>query len=128
MSGGPHALIRDGAVLTAGLPDILENLGPLPEGAVTAPAEEEGGEAPEEAGALFDTKNGTGAVAATASKISTLSDRQRHVLDGMGSDPTDVEGIINRTDLAAEVVLGELTLLSLRGLVRRVDGTTYQRR
>src|SRR6185436_4431516 len=32
MSGGPHKLIREGAVLTASLEDILDNLGPLPEG------------------------------------------------------------------------------------------------
>src|SRR5205814_4106783 len=33
MSAGPHKLIRDGAVLTTKLEDILENLGPLPHGA-----------------------------------------------------------------------------------------------
>src|SRR4029078_11059403 len=33
LSEGPHQLIRDGAVLTTKLEDILENLGPLPHGA-----------------------------------------------------------------------------------------------
>ncbi|HMO26525.1 MAG TPA: DNA-processing protein DprA, partial [Tepidisphaeraceae bacterium] len=31
LSAGPHQLIRDGAMLTARLEDILDNLGPLPE-------------------------------------------------------------------------------------------------
>jgi DNA protecting protein DprA len=33
LSDGPHLLIRDGAVLTTKLEDIIENLGPLPHGA-----------------------------------------------------------------------------------------------
>src|SRR5207249_8793356 len=37
LSEGPHHLIRDGAVLTTKLEDILENLGPLPE-SVHAPS------------------------------------------------------------------------------------------
>jgi predicted Rossmann fold nucleotide-binding protein DprA/Smf involved in DNA uptake len=57
-----------------------------------------------------------------------LTDRQQRVLEGMGSDALDVDGIIARTELAAQIVLQELTLLSLRGLVKRVDGQTYQRR
>src|SRR5439155_14814585 len=32
LSAGPHTLIRDGAVLTESITQILDNLGPLPEG------------------------------------------------------------------------------------------------
>jgi DNA processing protein len=116
LSDGPHALIRDGAVLTTGLPDIIENLGPIPQNA-TLPAEEESPEDEQEP-----------AEQPVAVSAVTLTDRQRQVLDGLGSDATDVDGIIARTDLDAEVVLQELTHLSLRGLVRRADGQTYVRR
>jgi DNA processing protein len=113
-SAGPHALIRDGAVLTTGLPDILDNLAPLPASAMEfTPAEEAAVEtsAPEEKLPAPD-----------------LTDRQRQILDGLGSDAADVDAVIARTDLAAHVVLQELTVLSLRGLVKRVDGQTYVRR
>jgi DNA processing protein len=116
LSAGPHALIRDGAVLTSGLPDILENLGPLPEGTMLPEAQE----APAEIEEAQVKK------APPASVI--LTDRQRQLLDGLGNEEMDVDGIIAHTDLAAEVVLQELTVLSLRGLVRRVDGQTYARR
>jgi DNA processing protein len=113
LSAGPHALIRDGAVLAAGLEDILDNLGPLPEGAVVEKVVAE----------VADVEEAKPTVS-----VSILSDRQRQVLDGLGSDATDVDGIISRTGLAAEVVLQELTLLSLRGQVKRVEGQTYVRR
>jgi DNA processing protein len=115
-SAGPHALIRDGAVLTTGLPDILDNLAPLPDSAM-AVTEEEEELAPAEPSEPEEKLPAT-----------DLTDRQRQVLDGLGSDATDVDGVIARTDLAAHVVLQELTVLSLRGLVKRVDGQTYVRR
>jgi DNA processing protein len=112
LSDGPHALIRDGAVLTTGLPDILENLGPLPESAMQPQPLDEPDAEPQ----------------ATVQPPVEMTDRQRQVLEGLGSEATDVDGIIARTDLPAGVVLQELTLLSLRGLVKRVDGQTYVRR
>jgi DNA processing protein len=112
LSDGPHALIRDGAVLTTGLPDILENLGPVPESA-TQPEPMDEPQAAAEANVQTPVE---------------LTERQRQVLEGLGSDATDVDGIIARTDLAAGVVMQELTLLSLRGLVKRVNGQTYVRR
>jgi DNA processing protein len=118
-SAGPHALIRDGAVLTTGLPDILDNLGPLPE-SVSQPTVEVTAEEEME---LAIPKS------APAPRPSVeITERQRIILDGLGNDPTDVDGVIARTDLEAQVVLQELTVLSLKGLVKRVDGQTYARR
>ena len=114
LSAGPHALIRDGAVLTANLEDILDNLGPLPEGAMVEQPVSQKAPAPQ--------------AGEPALPFSILSDRQQKVLDGLGADATDVDGIISRTGLAAEVVLQELTLLSLRGKVKRVEGQRYIRK
>ena len=44
------------------------------------------------------------------------------------ADALLVDAIVERTDLPAQIVLQELTFLSLRGLVKRVDGQTYARR
>jgi len=130
LSAGPHALIRDGAVLTTGLPDILENLGPLPENTARPDLEEVVEEADDESAQELSRPNAPQQIAAksAAKSIVELSDRQRRLLDGMGNEAIDVDGLMTRTDLAAEIVMQELTLLSLRGLVRRVEGNTYQRR
>jgi predicted Rossmann fold nucleotide-binding protein DprA/Smf involved in DNA uptake len=57
-----------------------------------------------------------------------LSDRQRAIVAALDDEPADVDAIIDRTALSAQEVLQELTFLSLRGKVRRVDGQTYARR
>jgi DNA processing protein len=125
MSAGPHKLIRDGAILTRKLEDILEGLGPVPQEAM-----EEG---------LFDTvsadetpKAPIAPAAATGAKpapdISGLTERQRVILTGIGGDSANVDMIVERTSLPVEVVLQELTFLSLKGQVRRVDGQTYAKR
>ena len=114
LSAGPHALIRDGAVLTSSLDDILEDLGPLPEQVHVelkpAPSEPElPPEQPEQ-------------------PTAPLNDRCRRLLAEIGSEPADVDSLIARTELPAEVVFQELTLLSLRGVVRRVEGNKFVRK
>jgi DNA processing protein len=110
MSAGPHALIRDGAVLVTGLEDIIDNLGPLPHQATVATPE-----VPQTMPEVF------------AAPI-VLDERQRQILGGIDLDPTQLDAIIARTELPAEIVMQELTMLSLRGLVKRVDGQTYVRK
>ena len=56
-----------------------------------------------------------------------LTVRQRLILSHLGSDPTNVDGLIERTALSAQDVLQDLTLLSLKGIVRRVDGQSFVR-
>jgi predicted Rossmann fold nucleotide-binding protein DprA/Smf involved in DNA uptake len=46
----------------------------------------------------------------------------------MGLDATPVDVLVDRTGLAAHVILQELTFLSLKGCVRRIDGQSYARR
>jgi DNA processing protein len=126
LSAGPHQLIRDGAVLAAKLEDILDNLGPLPQEAMeacTAAVSENGDGAA--AGALFQTPQATGV---EAGPVAGLSERQQVIVAALDDQPADVDAIIDRTSLSAQQVLQELTFLTLRGQVRRVDGQTYARR
>jgi DNA processing protein len=120
LSAGPHLLIRDGAIITTKLEDLLEGLGPVPQG-VMEPSlfPEVHGEEPE--------APAVGA-AAVRDAASGLSERQQLILSGIGADSADVDTIVERTALPAHVVLQELTFLSLKGRLRRVDGQTYARR
>lgn len=114
LSVGPHKLIREGAVLTTGLEDILDNLDPLPD-ELRAPAPQ------------AVTADNQSRIEAPAPEIG-LTERQRDILLSMGTDPIGVDQLIVQTSLPAPAVMQELTFLSLKGLVRRVDGQTYVRR
>lgn len=121
LSAGPHLLIRDGAVLSTKLEDVLAELGPVPQEA-TEPSlfpetEPEQGHA-----------EGAPQAERSTAASSGLTERQRLILSGMGSDSADVDTLVSRTSLPAHVVLQELTFLSLKGQLRRVDGQTYARR
>lgn len=116
LSAGPHLLIRDGAVLVTKLEDILEGLGPVPQDAAEP--------------SLFpreDAADEPAAPKAPAVPVG-LSDRQALILERLGAEPMPVDLIIEQTELPAHVVLQELTFLSLKGRVRRVDGQTFARR
>jgi DNA processing protein len=113
-SAGPHKLIRDGAVLTTCIEDILENLDPLPHAAME--------------NSLFEALASVKPQAAVAEKLPiSLSERQQLIFTHLGVDPLNVDGLIERTALTAQDVLQELTLMSLKGIIRRVDGQSYVR-
>jgi DNA processing protein len=118
LSAGPHLLIRDGAALVTKLEDVLEALGPVPQHAMEPglfpepELEEPGGAAPSD-------------VPSRAGEQPGLSERQRAILQGLGTDGANVDALVERTELPAQVVLQELTFLSLKGQVRRLDGQTY---
>jgi predicted Rossmann fold nucleotide-binding protein DprA/Smf involved in DNA uptake len=46
----------------------------------------------------------------------------------MGSEPMNIDLLIDRSALPAHEILQEMTLLTLRGQVQRVDGQTFVRR
>jgi DNA processing protein len=117
MSAGPHKLIRDGAIIATSLEDLLAGLDPLPQEASEPslfapppPAQE-----PETA-------------AATSHLLANLTDRQSKILSLMGGEPTNIDVLIDRSALSAQEILQEMTLLTLRGQVKRVDGQTFVRR
>ncbi|HEV2296578.1 MAG TPA: DNA-processing protein DprA [Tepidisphaeraceae bacterium] len=117
-SAGPHRLIRDGATLVTCLEDILEGLGPLPQ------------EAHEES--LFGASASAKPQAAEPERVAQtidpiLTDRQRVVLAQLDGQPVHIDTLIERTSLGANEILQDLTLLSLKGIVKRVDGQTFVR-
>src|SRR5688572_4971143 len=113
-SAGPHQLIRDGATLVTKLEDILEGLGPLPQEAHEV--------------SLFEPiapATARQVEAVTIAYDASLTDRQRIVLAQLDGEPLHIDTLINRTALAAHEILQDLTLLSLKGFVKRVDGQTF---
>ena len=116
MSAGPHALIRDGATLVTNLEEILDGLGPLPQQAI----EIEQPEIPPEPTATLAEETTPKLVAAF-----NLTDQQTRILREITRDPIGLDLIIARTDLPAETILPELTMMTLRGWVKRVGGQNY---
>ena len=114
LSAGPHKLIRDGAVLTENIGDILDNLGPLPQGALDIP--------------LLETAPADGSSLNPEPQTLNpdLTDRQRLILTHL-VDPAHVDVLIERTSLAAHEILQDLTMLSLKGVIKRLDGQTFVR-
>jgi len=104
-SRGCHGLIRDGARLVETVDDILEELGPLvrevrrePEQpAVRHPAE------------------------------LSLSDQERSLLGLLGGGPVAIDALIAGTGLTASQVMGTLSVLEMRRLVRRLPGPQFVR-
>lgn len=116
-SAGPHKLIRDGATLVTRLEDILEGLDPLPQAAHEVSLFEP----PAPAKPLAESE--TFAPGAD----TTLTERQRAILAQLDGQPAHIDALIERTALAANEILQDLTLLSLKGIVKRVDGQTFVR-
>ncbi len=117
LSAGPHKLLRDGAILCANLEDIMNNLGPLPQEAMEFSEFE----------ATPPLPVATSTPAPTPSPALNLSERQSKLLAIMGREPMSIDSLIDRSSLPAQEVLQEMTLLSLRGQVKRVDGQTFVR-
>ena len=116
LSAGPHRLIREGAVLTTGIEDIINNLGPLPQSAMepslfASEVVEEQEQSPKRLAAV----------------PVELTDRQERIVAELGLDPLHVDQLIERTTLQAHEVLQDLTILSLKGVIKRVDGQSYVR-
>lgn len=123
LSAGPHQLIRDGAILAARLEDILDGLTPLPNDV---------GEPtlfPEPEAIVNDPAPASPYMSRPAPAVfDSLSDRQRVVYSALGPDPLSIDVLVESTALPAHVVLQELTFLTLKGHVRRVDGQSFTRR
>ena len=110
LSFGPHMLIRDGATLVTKLEDILDDLGPLPAATLDEPAATDVPPEP--------------AAPAVAPPLR-LTDVQRQIVEQLGHGPVTVDALVDATGLDPGTILRELTVLSLRGAVRRVEGQRF---
>ena len=110
LSAGPHKFIKDGAILTTGLEDILDNLMPLPDAANKL-------EAPSSQILIEPALQPQ----STPSTLQNLSERQSAIISHIDRDVTSVDTIIELSNLPAAIVLQELTMLTLKGVVRRAD-------
>jgi len=118
LSIGPHQLIRDGATLVTKLEDILEDLGPLPAEAMEA------AEMPDTTSldTLFEPPPNE------KPKISIqLSDTQQKIVDHLSNDPISIDALVEATGLEVGEIMSQLTVLTLRGIVKRSTGQTFCR-
>jgi DNA processing protein len=118
LSIGPHQLIRDGAILVTKLDDILEDLGPLPS------------EAMDEGDAPFPDQPQIATAPAEAMQRATveLNEAQQKIVHQLGANPISVDAIAEAAGLDVSVIMPQLTVLTLRGVIKRGDGQTYFRR
>jgi DNA processing protein len=112
LSAGPHKLIRDGATLATCLEDILESLGPMPD-AVGEP--------------MMTSNRETVAVSPPKKIDALLSPSQQTLLEHLGIEAMHVDQLVDLTQLPPGQVMQDLTLLTLRGVVKRAEGQAYAR-
>lgn len=99
-SRGPHRLIKDGAKLVESAADVLEELGVEAE-----PAEKQ----------------------QLAIPLDDLSPGEKKLVEMLSLQPKHVDEIIGESGLQASQVIGALTVLEMKGVVRRVPGNAYVR-
>lgn len=104
LSKGCHKLIQDGAKLVATVDDVLEELGPLVEGV---------------------PRPGGGQLRSVAEL--NLNDVEQSVLQAIGAAPTQMDHVVQQSGVPVHRVLSTLSVLEVRGLVRRVSGSLVAR-
>jgi DNA processing protein len=99
VSRGCHALIRDGAALIENAEQIIDHLGPL---ANSIPI--------------------VGETEVRSPLELNLNDQEVVVLDAIGTEPTAIDAVVQRTDLPVPRVLSTISVLEMKRLIRRVSG------
>ncbi len=98
-SRGCHRLLRDGARLVESAEDVLEELGPLVEGAETD----------------------DGRIVLHPAEL-LLNELEQQVLSAVGTEPTSIDQVAIDTALPPHRVLAAISVLEMRHLLRRVSG------
>jgi len=109
MSKGTNALIRDGATLVQSVDDVLEQLGPLP---TTATIES-------------PTTGETLAIRSPAEL--KLNEQETLLLQLITEEATEIDWLIQSSELPAARVLSTMSVLEMRRLIKRVSGTAVVR-
>ncbi len=97
---GSHKLIKEGARLVESVEDILNELG-------------------------IDSEDDN--CKQMALPIESLSDQEKNIASLLSLEPMTVDGIIDKCGLPAPMVAGTLTVLEMKGVVKRVPGNAYVR-
>ncbi|MBN1845768.1 MAG: DNA-processing protein DprA [Sedimentisphaerales bacterium] len=115
-SFGPHQLIKDGAKLVERIEDVLDALGPIGQSLGDHAAEQAGRAEALIQPALFDAVG------------PALSPDESRINDCFDQEPIHVEQIIERTGLPPGTVHATLTALQLKGALKQLPGSYYQKR
>ncbi len=103
-SQGTNLLIRDGARLIRNVDDVLECLGPLPNGVPQPDGRE---------------------IRLPAEVL--LNERERAILDCIATEPTALDQVIAQSGLPIQQVLATISVLEIRKLIRRLSGQYVSR-
>ena len=104
LSNGPHRLIRDGAKLVTSIDDVLEELGPLAHSA--------------------ERQDGT--TIRVPAEVS-LNDVEQKVLQAIEPSGSLIDEVTQTSGLPVHRVLSTISVLEMRGLLRRVGGNRVAR-
>ena len=138
-SAGTLAMLKEGAMLATCGWDVLQDFEPLFPGKLHNAGSDSPPE-PRPAPAEEPSEPGTPAAAADqreqkavdkpqrggyidlSEQLSTLTETQLKIVTAIDREASHIDDIVEATGLPAHVVLGQLTLLEIRGVVRRQAG------
>jgi DNA processing protein len=104
LSVGPHRLIRDGAKLVTSIDDVLEELGPL----------------------ATEAKRDDGTTVRAPAEVS-LNEIETQVLQAIEPRGSLIDEVTDAAGIPVQRVLATVSVLEMRGLVRKVSGNRVVR-
>lgn len=121
---GTNKLLKDGAKpVTCGW-DVMCEFAPLFPGRLKEPETDRPAQPPEPAAEEkkeIDNKKGTGYID-LREYLSTLNETQLKIVAAIDREATHIDDVVEKTGLGAATVLTQLTLLTVKGVVKRVPG------